>query len=168
MNISVKMARKEDEDFLWIMIYHAAHMEQDGATAPCAAKRHPYVRRYVSGWGAPNDVGVIGHVGEKRVGAVWSRLLTGDRKTYGYIDDRTPELAAAVLHEYTGRGVGTKLLRAYLDMAKNLYHAVTLVVRTDNPAFRLYRREGFVIKAIITNRVATQSYHMVKSFNEAD
>jgi ribosomal protein S18 acetylase RimI-like enzyme len=164
MDISVKPASREDEDFLWVMIYYAAHMERDGAASLHAAKEHPYVSRYVSGWGAPDDMGVIGYDGEKKVGAVWSRLLTGDNRTCGYVDDRTPELAAAVLPEYTGKGAGTKLLRAHLDTVKNLYRAVTLVVRTDNPAHRLYRREGFVIRGVITNRVGTKSYHMIRHF----
>jgi ribosomal protein S18 acetylase RimI-like enzyme len=86
---------------------------------------------------------------------VWSRLLTGENKTYGCVDDRTPELAAAVLPEYKGRGVGTALLRARFQTVKHLYRAVTLVVRTDNPAHRLYLRKGFVIRDTITKRIGT-------------
>jgi ribosomal protein S18 acetylase RimI-like enzyme len=168
MDITVKPARGEDEEFLWLMIYYAAHMELDGAEPPHGAKEHPYVSRYVKGWGAPHDIGVVGYERGKRVGAVWSRLLTGDSRTYGYVDDRTPELAAAVLPEYKGKGAGTALLRAHLDIVKNLYHAITLVVRTDNPARRLYLREGFVIRATIVNRVGTESYHMIRHFPPAD
>jgi len=41
-------------------------------------------------------------------------------------------------------------------------------VRTDNPAHRLYLREGFVIRDTITNRVGTKSYHMIRHFPPAD
>jgi ribosomal protein S18 acetylase RimI-like enzyme len=164
MDISIAPARPQDEEFLWMMIYYAAQMERDGAASPFAAQDHHYLKRYVSGWGAPNDVGVIGYEGSKPIGAVWSRLLTGDNRTYGYVDDDTPELAAAVLPEYIGKGVGTKLLRAYLNKAEVLFPAVALTVRVDNPAFRLYRRMGFVINKEITNRVGTKSYVMIIHF----
>jgi len=168
MDITVKPARRKDEEFLWLMIYYAAHMELDGAEHTRAVKEHPYVCRYVRGWGIPDDIGVVGYERGKRVGAVWSRLLTGENRTYGCVDDRTPELAAAVLPEYKGRGVGTALLRAHFQTVKHLYRAVTLVVRTDNPAHRLYLREGFVIRDTITNRVGTKSYHMIRHFPPAD
>jgi ribosomal protein S18 acetylase RimI-like enzyme len=164
MHITIASVRPQDESFLWIMIYYAAHMELDGDASLFAAKDHPYVKRYVSGWGAPNDIGVIGYDDGEPVGAVWSRLLIGENKTYGYVDDETPELAAAVLPDYTGKGIGTKLLRAYLNRARHLYPAVTLTVRADNPAFRLYRREGFVINKEIVNRVGTKSYTMIMRF----
>lgn len=167
MDITIAPARPEDEAFLWVMIYYAANMELDGATSLFAAKDHPYVKRYVSGWGAPDDIGVIGYVDGEPVGAVWSRLLVGDNKTYGHLDDETPELAAAVLPDYVGRGIGTKLLRAYLSRARHLYPAVTLTVRADNPALRLYRREGFVVNKEIINRVGTKSYTMVMRFQGA-
>jgi ribosomal protein S18 acetylase RimI-like enzyme len=164
MDISIASARPQDEDFLWVMIYYAAHMEQDGAASLCAAQEHPYLQKYVAGWGGPSDVGVIGYDGSKPIGAVWSRLMIGDNKTYGYVDDDTPELAAAVLPEYIGKGAGTKLLRSYLDKAKDLFPAVTLTVRADNPALRLYQRAGFAIIKEITNRVGKNSYHMILHF----
>jgi GNAT superfamily N-acetyltransferase len=120
MDITIAPARPEDETFLWKMIYFAAHMEMDGTASLFAAKDHPYVKRYVSGWGAPDDIGVIGHDNGEPVDAVWSRLLVGDNKTYGYLDDETPELAAAVLPDYIGTGSGTKLLRAYLSRVRHL------------------------------------------------
>lgn len=76
MDITVKPARRKDEEFLWLMIYYAAHMELDGAEHTRAVKEHPYVCRYVRGWGIPDDIGVVGYERGKRVGAVWSRLLT--------------------------------------------------------------------------------------------
>jgi ribosomal protein S18 acetylase RimI-like enzyme len=164
MDITIAVARPQDADVLWTMLYYAAQMAQDGATSPVAAQDHPYLRRYVAEWGAPTDVGVIGYAGGQPIGAVWSRLLIGDHKTSGYIDDVTPELAAAVLPVYSGKGVGTQLLQAYLAIAKDRFPAVTLNVRAGNPAIHLYQRVGFVVKEAIVNRVGTTSYTMVLVF----
>ena len=39
------------------------------------------------------------------IGAAWLRLLKGDERGYGHVDDETPELGMAVLPAYRGRGV---------------------------------------------------------------
>lgn len=164
IDLRISTARPGDEPFLWTMLYHAAHMEQDGATDPEAARGHTYLDRYVSGWGRPTDLGVIGYEHGEPVGAVWSRLLIGTDRTYGHIDDETPELAAAVLPTHLGRGVGTRLMSAYLDLARIQFPAVALNVRADNPALRLYQRAGFEIVGTIVNRVGTPSYNMLLRF----
>lgn len=165
MPITVRPACADDADFLWVMLYYAARMEQDRVASLYAAKDDPMLANYVAGWGQPTDLGVIGSLGDVPVGAVWSRLLTGEKRTYGYVDDHTPELAAAVLPDYIGQGIGTQLLRAYLDRARAMFPAVALNVRADNPAFRLYQRAGFEVTSEIVNRVGTKSYMMLIRFN---
>jgi ribosomal protein S18 acetylase RimI-like enzyme len=80
------------------------------------------------------------------------------------VDASLPELAAAVEPDYLGRGVGTRLLAAYLELARSRFPAVTLSVRADNPAVRLYQRAGFEVTGMIVNRVGTRSYAMIYHF----
>jgi ribosomal protein S18 acetylase RimI-like enzyme len=168
MQLTIRPALAGDEDFLWVMLYYAARMDQDAAASLYAAKDDPYLAKYVRGWGQPTDLGVVGCVDATPVGAVWSRLLVGEHKTYGYVDERTPEIAAAVLPEYIGRGMGTLLLSAYLERARALFPAVALNVRADNPALRLYKRMGFKVIDEIVNRVGTRSYNMLMTFHHDD
>jgi len=50
----------------------------------------------------------------------------------------------AVDPEYRGQGIGTQLLEAVDALARSeACHVVTLEVRADNPARRLYLRHGF-------------------------
>ncbi len=49
MDITIAVARPQDADVLWTMLYYAAQMAQDGATSPVAAQDHPYLRRLVLG-----------------------------------------------------------------------------------------------------------------------
>ncbi len=162
----IRPAGHADEPFLWTMLYYAAHMSEDGEAAPDAAKRSPSLAKYVTEWGRSTDMGFIA-VDEQQqqpVGAVWARLLIGDNKTNGYVDDETPELAIAVLPFYSGQGIGTHLLVAFLDAAQWVYPAVALNVRANNPAHRLYERLGFVVIDEIINRVGTRSYTMLIRF----
>ncbi len=150
----IRPAMKDDEAFLWEMLYYAAHMDEDAGIAPESAKTNPDLVKYVKDWGRETDVGSIAlEPGcHRSIGAAWIRLLA--------VDDTTPELAIAVLPEYMGYGVGTLLLQHLLEAAKQRYASVILSVRTTNPAKRLYERMGFVVTGEIVNRVGTASVSM--------
>jgi ribosomal protein S18 acetylase RimI-like enzyme len=135
----------DDVDFLWEMLYHASYAADEGVADPGALRDHVVLARYVEGWGRSTDLGVVAvddGTGD-RVGAAWVRLLTGDSQGFGYVDDDTPELAIAVLPAHRGRGVGQRLLAELLEAARGRFRAVSLSVRADNPARRLYERTGF-------------------------
>jgi GNAT superfamily N-acetyltransferase len=138
-------------------------MEEEGVTSTLAAKKHPYLMRYVKGWKRETDMGCIALEPESNrpIGAAWIRLLIGDDKTFSYIDDFTPELAIAVLPDYVGKGVGTQLLSYILEAARENYASVVLSVRATNPAKQLYERMGFVEIGKATNRTGTESLNML-------
>ncbi len=163
MNPVIRMATRDDEPFLWEMLYFAAHMDEDGEISPEAAKQNPDLVKYVSDWGRETDIGCIAlePQSDQTIGATWMRLLIANEKTTSYIDDVTPELAIAVLPEYLGCGVGTLLLQHLLEAAKQRYLRAVLSVRATNPAKRLYERMGFVVTGEIANRVGTPSLNMV-------
>src|SRR5262245_56019396 len=99
MDYTIRSLTAEDEPWLWEMLYHAAHMQEEGAQSPDAARANPDLARYVAGWGRAGDMGcgAIEAASGRPIGAAWLRLPIGERKGYGYIDDRTPELSIAVL-----------------------------------------------------------------------
>ena len=63
------------------------------------------------------------------------------------MDEQTPELSIAVLPQFRGQGLGTRLLEALTEAARGHYRAVSLSVSRGNPAERLYRRAGFELAA---------------------
>jgi ribosomal protein S18 acetylase RimI-like enzyme len=79
------------------------------------------------------------------VGAAWYRLFGHDRPGYGFVDERTPELAIAVVPSARGKGIGTALLDALLGRARSAgYPAISLSVDRNNAgAIELYQRHGF-------------------------
>lgn len=121
MNAIIRPLTADDEPFLWQALYYAAHMEEEGATSPAAAKSDPNLIRYVKDWGQrPGDLGFLAldpH-NQQPIGAAWLRLLIGPDQTIAYINDSTPELAIAVLPSYYGKGLGTRLLTHILNASK--------------------------------------------------
>src|SRR5262249_56031065 len=122
-------------DFLWVMLYEAADAAANGAPDVAALRRRPELARYVEGWGARTDAGVVAaDEAGTPVGAAWVRLLTGDAKGYGYVDDDTPELAIAVLPAHRRRGLGERLLRALVGAAAGPYHSLPPRLPAHTPA----------------------------------
>lgn len=152
------------------MLYEAAHMSQSGESVE-AAKQNPDLARYVAHWGQPHDSGFLALDVENNqpVGAAWFRLLTGNNKGYGFVDAQIPELAIGVLSDYTGQGIGTKLMEQLIIYAREHYPGLSLSVRAKNPAVRLYERLGFrrVEGSDVVNRVGALSYNMVLRFEGA-
>ena len=116
MNVSIRPATPADEPFLWDMLYLAANLADTGIP-PTALRTDPALARYVEDWGRPHDEGVVAldPRTNERIGAAWMRLLTGDNRGAGYVDDTTPEVALAVLPAHRRRGIAGSLLLALID-----------------------------------------------------
>jgi ribosomal protein S18 acetylase RimI-like enzyme len=133
-----------DQTFLWEMLYQSLYVPEGRAPFERTVLSHPDIAKYVKDWGRENDSGFAAVVEHGRpAGAIWLRLLSGEDKGFGYVDDRTPELGMAVLPEYRGRGIGTGLLRRLIESAGDTYENISLSVAIGNPAIRLYERFNF-------------------------
>jgi len=147
---------------LWRALAYAAHTDEEPGGPVADARDVPALRHYVEGWGRPGDLGVVAEDEDGGVvGAAWLRLPTpAGRALPEYVDDRTPEMAIAVLPGHQGRGIGAALLCGLVARARGRYPAIILTVRAGNPARRLYERHGFVAVRPIVNRVGTVSQLM--------
>lgn len=134
-----------DEPFLWEMLYQAIYVPEGHPPFPREILQEPQISRYVQGWGRADDLGFVALDAGKPVGAVWARLLKGENRGFGYVDDMTPELTIAILPEYRGKGIGSTLITQLLETARPCYKAICLSVSPDNPAKRLYQRLGFEV-----------------------
>jgi ribosomal protein S18 acetylase RimI-like enzyme len=173
MDPSLRPVTAADEPFLWSMLFEASHAADDGLRGPADLRSIPELARYVEGWGQPTDLGLIATAGRgagsTELGAAWVRLLTGDRRGYGYVDDETPELAIAVGPGLRGQGLGARLLDGLLAAARPRFPGVCLSVRADNPARRLYERTGFrpLDGSAVTNRAGGTSITLTIRFPTA-
>ncbi|MEJ7790477.1 MAG: GNAT family N-acetyltransferase [Gaiellaceae bacterium] len=138
MALLIRRGGAQDIRFLRDMLHHAYYWRE----------RVPgsLVSRYVRGWGRAGDTAVIALENGFPVGAAWFRLFTGAEPGYGFVDERTPELAIAVVPSKRGHGVGEELLVALLERARaSGYEALSLSVEPGNPARKLYERHGFEV-----------------------
>jgi ribosomal protein S18 acetylase RimI-like enzyme len=138
--IVVRRGGAQDVRFLRDMLHHAYYWKErapDAGPGPVAL--------YVKAWGRRGDTAVIALEGGFPVGAAWYRLFDKHGPGYGFVDERTPELAIAVVPNARGKGVGSKLLDALLARAREAGHpSVSLSVDSANRgAIELYGRHGF-------------------------
>lgn len=145
MNTVIRRLLSSDQQFLREMLYQSLHVPEGGQPFPRDVVDRPEIAKYVQAWGRRGDMGFVAQdvCDDGLVGAVWLRLLTGDERGYGFVDDVTPELGMAVLPSHRGRGVGSRLLSHLLIEAAAVYRSVCLSVSADNKAVRLYERMGF-------------------------
>jgi ribosomal protein S18 acetylase RimI-like enzyme len=167
MTYSLRPATDGDVGFLWVMLYEASYAAENGVPDVAALREHTELARYVEGWGDRTDLGVVACDGDSGdpVGAAWLRLLTGEAQGYGYVDDETPELAIAVLPDHRSRGLGGRLLRELLAAARGRFGAVSLSVRAENPALRLYERNGFRVAAERESGESTAGVSLTMKFD---
>lgn len=117
----------------------------------------PQLAHYVTDWPRSTDFGTVAAeddlnargAGDGEVlGVAWCRLLTAADPGYGYLGDDVPELTIGVAPAYRGRGIGSALLAAVIEQARDRgHHAISLSVEDGNRAQLLYERAGFTAVA---------------------
>lgn len=136
----IRRGGAQDIRFLRDMLHHAYYWKEripgEGAGP---------VRLYVKGWGRPGDTALVALDDGFPVGAAWYRLFSSRLPGYGFVDERTPELAIAVVPNARGRGIGKALLEALIAQAREAGHqAISLSVdKLNGGAIRLYEQHGF-------------------------
>jgi GNAT superfamily N-acetyltransferase len=144
-SLIIREASSSDEPFLREMLYYSLYVPDGVDPFDRGITTRPEIAKYVDGWGRSGDLALIAMdaISNESVGAAWMRIFTAPEKGYGYVSDNIPELGIAVLPQNRGHGVGSALLLRLVEMASELYDAVSLSVSADNPARRLYERVGF-------------------------
>lgn len=158
----IRALANADESILWTMLMYAAH-----ESSVEIVRGNPDLARYVRDWGRIGDLGFVAidpNTGnEHPIGAAWLRLFPSEDRGFGYVDEGIPELAIAVEPEHRGKGIGTQLLIQIIEVAIDLYPAISLSVRANNPVIRMYQRVGFVKVdgSEVMNRIGLSSYNMI-------
>jgi GNAT superfamily N-acetyltransferase len=161
--IAFRTAAAADLPFLWTCLALAA---QEPSIEAAAAV--PGVAKYLAGFPRDGDFGVVAEDADEAVGAAWARLFAPAEQPFVHVDDRTPEIATAVLASHRGRGIGAALLAHLADAARaqERWSGLCLNVRADNPAVRLYRRCGYrrIVGSELVNRTGSVSFGMALRF----
>jgi ribosomal protein S18 acetylase RimI-like enzyme len=131
------------EDFLYAAVYQSDKEN----LIPRDVIKDPAVNVYIDNFGEQkDDYCLVAEYDGELVGAVWIRILAGEIKGYGNIDEKTPEFATAVFENFQKQGIGTILMNAMLEyMRKKGYAQTSLSVIKENYAVKLYKNAGFEI-----------------------
>lgn len=129
------------------MLYEAIFQEKDSEPLPREIIREPNIYTYIDDFGSlPDDYCLVAETNNKIIGAAWTRILAGDIKGYGNIDNKTPEFAISLYKEYRNKGYGSLLMKKIIEHLKQKgYKQASLSVDKNNYAVKMYKKLGFEI-----------------------
>ena len=170
MDVRIRTVLPSEATLIFSFLTLAARMRESDEPIQKALRDHE-LTRYWQNWGRQGDLGVVAEsesVGYP-ISCAWVRLFSREEAGADYVGEDIPELAIGTIPTARGLGVGTRILQALLSLCKARYSGVSLSVRIDNPAIRLYERLGFrrTSGSPIVNRVGTESVIMLLSFDQS-
>lgn len=146
-NIIIREILPEEIHRLDDMLYEAIYKSDDNNLISRSVLDVPEVNAYIKDFGKhKDDYCLVADIDGEIIGAVWIRILSGNVKGFGYVDDQTSELATSLFKEYRGQGIGTRLMKEMIEyLRKANYKQTSLSVQKENYAVKLYLKMGFEI-----------------------
>lgn len=143
--MQIRKIKPEEYPILNDILYEAIYQPDANNIIPRTVLMVPEVAVFIKDFGQwPHDYCLVAEKEDKIIGAVWVRVINGDIKGYGFIDDHTPEFGIALFPEYRNKGIGTALMQEMIEyLRKKGYRQTSLSVHKGNKAIRLYRKLGF-------------------------
>lgn len=162
-SVSFRRVEADESELVFSFLTIAARMAESNEPIQKALV-HKELTKYWRGWGRDGDRGVVAirAPGELPVACAWVRRFSSDDPDF--VADGVLELALGTLVEARGNGYGSEVLARLIEECRPEVSGISLSVRADNPAVRLYRRFGFETIREATNRVGTQSLFMLLRF----
>lgn len=146
LNCLIRPLKTEEIPLLDAFMYEAIFQKEGAPLLPREIIHRPELKIYFEHFGRNDDHCFVAETGGSVVGAVWVRILSGEIKGYGNVDDQTPEFAISILKPYRNAGIGTQLMQAMITHLKQLgYEKASLSVEKENYAYRMYEKLGFRI-----------------------
>ncbi|MFC7441191.1 GNAT family N-acetyltransferase [Laceyella putida] len=109
-------------------------------------EREHNMNKYLEDWGKRVDIGFIVLLKQEKkpIGAVWFRQFTEKNPGLAFVDEKTPEMIAAVSPDYRNQGIGRYLITRLVNQARmEGFRALSVAVHKDNPVLGLYERLNF-------------------------
>ncbi len=127
-------------------LYEAIFQPDEQNRLPRDVTKQPELQVYIEKFGGTDDHCLVAECDDKIVGAVWTRIIAGDIRGFGNVDDETPEFAISLYPEYRNSGIGTALMKQMLQhLTTKGYRQVSLAVQKDNYALKMYQAVGFFV-----------------------
>ena len=146
MNFTIRKMEQSEYGMLRDLTYEAIFQRDENHFISRDVLEQPDIKVFYEAFGKYDDLCLVAEVDKKIVGAVWTRILSGEIKGFGNMDSDTPKFAIALYKEFRGKGIGTALMQRMINCLKeNGYKRASLAVQKDNYAVKLYKGVGFSI-----------------------
>ncbi len=97
MDVNFREIKKEEYGFLNEMLYEALFVPKGKPKFPKSILENPEISKYVDNWNTKaHDLAILAVKDGKLLGAIWGRKFQVNKKGYGFIDEKTPEISMAV------------------------------------------------------------------------
>lgn len=148
LDYKIRKMKREEIPLLEIFLYEAIFQRPNAEKMPENVIYQPELYVYIDDFGKESDRCFVAEYNSQVIGAVWTRILSGEIQGFGHLNDQTPEFAISVLEDFRGQGIGMKLMRhMLLELANAGYSQTSLAVQKDNYALAMYQALGFKIVA---------------------
>ena len=139
--MNIRLIEESEYPVLKDFLYEAIFIPEGVEAPPKDIVERPELRIYYEDFGkGRGDHAIVAEEGGRIVGAVWTRIMND----YGHVDDDTPSFAISLYKECRGKGTGTSLMKAMLDLLRQEgYKRASLAVQKANYAVRMYEKVGF-------------------------
>jgi GNAT superfamily N-acetyltransferase len=160
---TLRLVEPDESALIFSFLTLAARM-QDANEPIQKALTDKELTKYWHGWGRASDLGVVAirELDAVPVSCAWVRQLPATDA--GFVAEGVLELAFGTIANERGTGLGTRALGRLIELCRPNARGISLSVRAENPAVRLYERFGFRTTSAITNRVGGQSLTMLLEF----
>jgi ribosomal protein S18 acetylase RimI-like enzyme len=146
MAFTYRSIEEEDIGYLRISLYEALFVPEGEVPFDRSIIDSPDISKYVDNWGRIGDLGFLSIDKEEYIGAAWCRLFSKTNKSYGYVDDKTPEMSIAIMPKYRGQGFGGELMTRLMQLSDEKgYSRISLSVDKRSRAVSFYKKLGFQI-----------------------
>ena len=146
-SVVIRFLKKDEFPVLEKLQYEAIFIPEGMEPPPFEIIQKPEIEIYIKDFGTKkDDCCLVAEMDGKIVGGVWVRILSGEIKGFGNVDDETPEFAISLTKAYRNRGIGTKLMLEMIRyLKKKGYKQCSLAVQKANYAVKMYEKVGFEI-----------------------
>lgn len=160
---TLRLVEAQEVTLIYSFLTLAARMQESGEPIQKALTDQE-LTKYWQGWGQASDLGVVAVrvLDSVPVSCAWVRQLPNTDA--GFVAEGVLELGFGTIASERGAGVGTRVLARLIELCRTQAQGISLSVRAESPAVRLYQRFGFRTTSEITNRVGGQSLKMLLEF----
>lgn len=144
INYQIRPIKSSEFGVLKEFLYEAIFQPDEAKLLPIDVVDNPELKIYYEGFGEESDLCLVADVDGKIVGAVWTRILNGEIKGFGNVDDITPEFSISIYKKFRKMGIGKALMNNMLALLKEKgYKRASLSVQKKNYAANMYKEMGF-------------------------